>query len=72
MPPLLNPLDAPTQCRGQKTLCQSMEGQALIMAASLADSETFDVYLVQVSNFSIPSSAQYPLSPIQKPEYPQL
>lgn len=48
MPPLLN----------QKVLCQSMGGQALIMAASLEDSETFDVYLVQVSNFSISSCMQ--------------
>lgn len=48
-----------------------MGGRALVMAASLADSETFDVYLAHVSNFSILSHTQNPLSPIQKPEHQQ-
>lgn len=58
--------------QASKTFWQIKGGRALIMAGSLADSKASDVCLMQVSNFSIPSRTQYPLSPIQKLEYEQL
>lgn len=72
MPPFPNPWMHLHSAQASKTLCHINGEQAAIRAGSLADSKAFDVYLVQVSNFSIPSRTQYPLSPNQKLEHQQL